>query len=111
MASFTYEQLKEMTVVQLREIAQGLRKDHEELEGYATKHKEQLLPMLCKVLGVHTHHAAKGEAKTHLKMQIHRLRAKRDEMLKANKKDQLPTIHHQIHVLKHKLRRIAAAAK
>jgi hypothetical protein len=111
MASFTYEQLKEMTVVQLREVAQGLRPGHDELEGYATKHKEQLLPILCKVLGVHTHAAAKGEQKTHVKMQIHKLQAKRNEALKAGKKDQLPTIHHQIHVLKHRLRRMARLAK
>ncbi len=111
MASYTYEQLKEMTVVQLRELAQTLRAQHEQLEGYATRHKEQLLPVLCQVLGVHMHASAKGEQKTRVKMQIHKLQAKRDDALKAGKKDQLPTIKRQIHVLKHRLRQMAKLAK
>ena len=111
MASYTYDQLKEMTVAKLREVAQPLRPEHEELEGYAPKHKEQLLPLLCKILGIPTHHVARGEQKTSIKMHIHRLRARREEMLKAGKKDQIPHIYHQIHMLKHRLRRMAATGK
>ena len=59
--AYTYEQLSEMNVAQLRDIAKGI--DHEAVHGFSTMHKEKLIPALCTALGIeaHKHHtAAKG---------------------------------------------------
>ena len=66
----TYEELKEMTVAQLREIAQGIQ--HEALQGFSTMHKDHLVPALCKALGIeaHVHLVAHGIEKTKIKQAI-----------------------------------------
>lgn len=108
MAEHKYEQLKEMTVAGLREIAQGVQDDT--LEGFSTMHKEQLLPLLCKALKVEVHHAAKGSEKSQLKARIRQLRAERDKLLAGAERKALPEIRHQIHMLKHRLRKMALGA-
>ncbi|MFB3890756.1 MAG: hypothetical protein ACE15C_01905 [Phycisphaerae bacterium] len=105
MAEYKYDQLKVMTVAQLRDIAKGIQNDA--LEGYTTMHKDHLLPILCKVLGIPTHHIAHGAEKTRIKGEIRKLKAARDEATKAGKADQLAAIRHNIHVLKRKLRVMA----
>jgi hypothetical protein len=108
MASYTYEELKVLTVVKLREIAQGVQSDA--LEGFSTMHKEQLLPTLCKVLHVPTHHAAAGQEKTRIKCGIRKLKVQRDAAIAAHDPAKLATVRRHIHALKHKLRRMAALA-
>lgn len=108
MAEHKYAELKSMTVVKLREIAQGIQSP--ELEGYSTWHKEQLLPVLCKLLNIPTHHIAHGEKKTQIKTTIRKLDAKREEVLKAHDYKRLAVVRRQIHVLKHQLRNMAEAA-
>ena len=108
MAEYKYEQLKDMTVVQLREIAQGIQ--NAELEGHSTMHKDHLLPLLCKVLNIPTHHIAHGERKAQIRATIRKMEARRDECLKARNYDQLSVVRRQIHVLKHKLRNMAEKA-
>ena len=105
MAEYTYEQLKDMTVADLRQIAEGIK--NEALEGHSTMHKDHLLPILCKVLGIHIHHAAAGTEKSRIKGQIHKLRAQRDEALAKGDQAKLPVIRHLIHMYKHQLRRMA----
>jgi hypothetical protein len=105
MADYTYEQLKEMTVADLRQIAEGVK--NAELEGCSTMHKDHLLPILCKALGIHIHHAAKGTEKSRIKGLIHKLRAQRDEAIAQGQHAKLPTIRHLIHMYKHQLRRMA----
>jgi hypothetical protein len=94
---YTYKQLRDMKVTQLQEIAKGLQ--NPELEGYSTMHKDHLLPLLCKVLSVPTHHIAHGEKKTQIKATIRKLEARRDEVLKAGDSAKLATVRRQIHVL------------
>jgi hypothetical protein len=106
MAEYTYKQLKGMTVAKLREIADGIKDDA--LEGHSTMHKEHLLPRLCKVLGLEEHHAAHGAAKLKIKSQIRRLRSRRDELHTSGDHAQLARVRHNIHVLKHRLRRMAS---
>jgi hypothetical protein len=106
MAEYTYEQLREMTVSQLREIVAGLP-DQQGLEGYATMHKDHLLPALCARLGIHAHHAAAAPQKSQIKAKIKSLKAQRDEALAARDRQRLAGIRRQIHKLKHKLRRSA----
>lgn len=105
MATYTYEQLKEMMVAQLREIAKDI--NDKSLEGYSTMHKEQLLPALCKVLGIHTHHAAVGAEKSRIKTMIRKFKDQRDAAASARDDAKLATIYRHIHALKHKLRRMA----
>jgi len=106
MASYTYEQLHEMTVAQLREIAEGV--EHEGLEGFRTMHKDKLLPALCDALDVHVHHAAVGAAKPRIKAAIRKLKARRDEAKASGDHARLAAVRREIHALKHKLRRMAA---
>jgi hypothetical protein len=50
----TYEELSKMTAIQLRVIADGI--EDERLKGHSTMHKEQLLPLVCKSLGIEIPH-------------------------------------------------------
>ena len=105
---YTFHKLRDMKVTQLREIA--LKLQNPELEGHSTMHKDHLLPILCKVLNISTHHIAHGEAKAKVKAAIKKLEAKRDEKLKARDYAQAGVARRQIHALKHKLRNMAEAA-
>lgn len=101
----TYEELKEKTVAELREIAAGV--EHEAVQGYTQLHKDQLLPALCKALGIeaHVHHHVVGVDKTGLKTKIHQLQKKRDEILASKDRAQLKSVLRQIHALKRQIRR------
>ncbi len=101
----TFEELKLKTVAQLREIAKGV--EHEALHGYSTMHKDHLLSVLCKALGIeaHEHHEVKGIHKGHIKGQIRKLKVERDAALEIHDHKQLKLIRRKIHRLKHKLRR------
>jgi hypothetical protein len=103
--SYTYEQLHEMTVAQLREIAQGIQ--HEAVKGFSTMHKEKLIPALCKALNIeaHVHHHVVGVNKTQIKAEIRALKQKRDEALKSKDAETFRGAMKQIHRLKTKLRK------
>lgn len=103
--AYTYEQLSKMTVVQLRHIADGV--EHEDLKGHSTMHKEQLLPALCKALGVetHVHHHVVGINKAEIKAQIRALKLERASAIEKKDYKQLEMIRDQIHRLKRKIRR------
>jgi hypothetical protein len=105
MADYTFDQLKKMTVVKLREIAQGLQNDA--LQGCLTMHKEQLLPMLCKVLGIGAHHAIHAAEKVSVKATIRKLRVRRDEGLAGHDRAKVAQARVQIHALKRRLRQMA----
>ena len=96
----TYEELRHLTVAQLREIAAGI--EHEELRGYTQLNKEHLLVALCKAQGIdmHEHHQVKGIDKLELKARIRELKKKRDEALEAHDHAQLKDVRHKIHRLK-----------
>jgi excinuclease UvrABC helicase subunit UvrB len=108
MANYSYEQLRDMTVAQLRDIAKDI--PDEKLKGYSTMHKDHLLPALCQIFGIHVHHAAAGEQKARIKGAIRKLKQRLAEA--AAKKD-YPTMartRRQIHGLKHQLRTMAVKA-
>ena len=110
--SYTFEQLKHMTVAELREIAAGLK--HEAVQGYTQLNKEHLLAALCKVLSIDmfVHHVARPTAldKSRTKQKIRDLKKSRAAAMKAHDSGQLHTIRHQIHELKRSLRKAADAA-
>ncbi len=104
MADYTYEQLKNMTVADLREIAKGIQNDA--LEGFSVMHKDHLLPLLCKVLNIPMHHIAAGEEKANLKATIHKIKPRAT----TGSVEQRAATRRQIHDLKRRLRRLAAKA-
>ena len=110
--AYTYEQLKDMTVAELREIAAGVQ--HEAVQGYTQLNKEHLLVALCKALNIdtHVHHKIKaaGIDKNKVKSQMKDLKKKRDAALGAHDHAQLKTVRRQIHELRRSLRRAAAVA-
>jgi uncharacterized protein YpiB (UPF0302 family) len=109
---YKFDQLKGLTVAQLREIAAGI--EHEAVQGYTQLNKEHLLTAICTALNIdtHTRHKSKvaglgkGEIKSHMK----ELRAKRDAALDAHDHAGLKAIRRQLHTLRRSLRKASAKA-
>lgn len=100
----TYEELRGMTVAQLREVAKET--DHEALRGYSTMHKEDLIQALCTALGIeaHAHHEVVGVNKKRIRAQIRELKTRREAAIEAGDKTELKRVRRRIHRLKHRLR-------
>ena len=103
--AYTYHELKEKTVADLREIAKGI--EHEAVEGATQMNKDHLLKALCTALGIdtHEHHEVVGIDKAAIKVKIRDLRKKRDEILASQDRSQLHGVLRQIHSLKRTIRR------
>lgn len=103
--SFTYHDLKEKTVVQLREIAKDM--DHEAVKGATQMNKDHLLKALCSALKIdmHEHHQVVGIDKSAIKAKIRELKKKRDEILASKDRTELHGVLRQIHSLKRTMRR------
>lgn len=101
--AFTYDELKDKTLAELREIAAGL--DHEAVKGYTQLNKDHLLPALCKALGIeaHEHHQVVGLDKAAVKARIRALKKQRDEVLAARDAKKLKAIRRHIHRLKREI--------
>ncbi len=106
---YTYEQLKGMTVAELREIAAGI--ENEAVTGYTQLNKEHLLAVLCKVLNIepHARHKVKAASidKGAIKSQVKALKVKRDAAVEAHDRAQLKMIRRQMHELRRTLRKAA----
>ncbi len=101
---YTFEQLKHMTVADLREIAKGI--EHEAVQGYTQLNKEHLLVAISKALGIqHEHHDVVGVDKASIKARIRELKKKREEALAAHDHDQLKVVRRTIHRLKRQIHR------
>jgi len=100
----TWEELHKTPVKKLRQIAEELG-DHDELHGFSTMHKEDLVPALCHVLGIedHAHHEVVGVDKAAIKARIKELKVQRDEALAARDSVQLKRTRRKIHRLKREL--------
>ncbi|HET9582012.1 MAG TPA: hypothetical protein VFP76_04280 [Gemmatimonadota bacterium] len=103
--AFTWEEIHKKTVAELRDIAAGI--EDERLQGHTQMHKEQLLPILCEVLGIeqHAHHEVVGIDKAKIKAEIRALRARRDAALEAHDREEVKRVRRRIHRLKGRLRR------
>lgn len=100
----TFEKLKHMTVVELREIAKGI--EHEAVQGYTQLNKEHLLVAISKALGItHEHHDVVGVDKASIKARIRDLKKKREEALAAHDHAQLKVVRRTIHRLKRQIHR------
>lgn len=108
----TYDQLKGMTVAQLREIAAGV--EHEAVKGYTQLNKEHLLAALCAALNIdtHTRHKSKvaGLDKAGIKSHIKELKLKRDAALATRNHAELKAVRRQLHELRRSLRKATAKA-
>ncbi len=101
---YTYEKLKHMTVVELREIAKGI--EHEAVQGYTQLNKEHLIVAISNALGIkHEHHDVVGVDKASIKARIRELKKKREEALAAHDHAQLKVVRRTIHRLKRQIHR------
>lgn len=103
--AYTFHELKEKTVADLREIAKGI--EHEAVEGATQMNKDHLLKALCTALNIemHEHHDVVGIDKAGIKTKIRELKKKRDEILASQDRSQLHGVLRQIHALKRTIRR------
>ncbi len=100
--AYTYEQLKHMTLAELREIAKG--SDHEAVQGYTQMNKEHLIGALAKALGIkHEHHDVVGIDKSSIKSRIRELKTQREAALAAHDHAQLKVVRRTIHRLKRRI--------
>ena len=102
--AYTYHELKEKTVAELREIAKGT--DHEAVAGYSQMNKDHLLPALCRALNIDTleHHTAKGIDKPAIKAKMRELKQQRARALEAHDSELLHAIRRQRHSLNRQIR-------
>jgi hypothetical protein len=98
----TYDDLKEKTIAELREIAAGL--PPESVQGYSQLNKEHLLPLVAKALGVHQEHHIFGVDKGAIKAEMRALKKQRDEALEARDPDKLRVVRRKLHRLNHQIR-------
>jgi len=103
--AYTYPELKEKPLAELRQIAAGI--EHEAVKGYTQLNKDHLLAALCKALSIdmHVHHEVKGVDKSAVKVTIREWQKKRDEALAAKDRKKLKIALNHIHHFKHQLRR------
>ncbi|HEY6119411.1 MAG TPA: Rho termination factor N-terminal domain-containing protein [Pyrinomonadaceae bacterium] len=102
MMDYTFEQLKHMTVADLREIAKGI--EHEAVQGYTQLNKEHLVVAIAKALGIkHQHHDVVGVDKASIKSRIRELKQKREVALSAHDHKQLKVVRRTIHRLKRQI--------
>jgi hypothetical protein len=101
--AYTYDELKHLTVGQLRDIAHNI--EHEAVQGYTQLNKDHLIAAICKALSIDTftHHHVVGIDKSLVKAQLRALRKQRDEALTAHDHKQLKEIRREMHHLKVKL--------
>ena len=100
--AYTYEQLKHMTVAELREIAKGT--EGEIVQGYTQLNKEHLVGALAKALGIqHEHHDVVGVDKAAIKSRIRELKQKRDAAIAAHDHAELKVVRRTIHRLKRQI--------
>jgi hypothetical protein len=100
---YTYQQLRELNVAQLREVAQGL--EHEAVQGYTQMNKEHLLAAICHALNLdmHVHHEVVGIDKSGVKNRIKQLKKDRDAAIQAGDHEQLKKVRRQIHQMKRRI--------
>jgi hypothetical protein len=103
--AYTYHELHEKTIEELREIAKGVA-NQEPVQGYSQMNKQHLLPALCKALGIDTreHHAVVGIDKPAIKAKMRELKKQRAAALDAHDHGGLKNIRRQLHSLNRQIR-------
>ena len=103
--AYTYHELKEKTIEELREIAKGLE-NQDAVKGYSQMNKAHLLPAVCKALGIdtHEHHEVTGIDKPAIKAKMQELKKQRDAALASHDSATLKSVRRQLHRLNHQIR-------
>ena len=103
--AYTYHELKEKNIQELREIAKGVE-NQDAVKGYSQLNKEHLLPALCKALGVdvHEHHGVVGIDKPAIKAKMKALKVKRDAAIESHDHGAIRSLRRQIHRLNRQIR-------
>jgi DNA-binding IclR family transcriptional regulator len=102
--AYTYHELKEKTIQDLREIAKDVK--HDAVQGFSQMNKGHLLPALCKALGIemHEHLVVVGIDKPAIKEKMRELRKQRDAAREKHDHELLHGIRRQIHRLNRQIR-------
>ncbi len=105
MASYTYHELKEKTIEDLREIAKGVE-NQDAVQGYSQLNKQHLLPALAKALGIDTrdHHGVVGIDKPAIKAKMRELKKEREAAIQAHDSGKLKAVRRHIHSLNRQIR-------
>jgi len=100
----TYHELKQMTVVELRDLAKDL--NHDAVQGYSQMNKDHLLPAICAALNIDTleHHTVRGVDKPTIKAKMRQLKHDREKALTAHDHVLLKDIRRQMHALNRQIR-------
>jgi len=108
MADYTFDQLKHLTVAEMRKIASGIK--HEAVQGYTQLNKEHLLKALCTALDIplHAHHDVIGVDKARIKGEMKALKRERAQALESHDSAALKVIRRKRHRLNRELRRAMA---
>jgi DNA-binding IclR family transcriptional regulator len=95
--AYTYHELKEKTIQDLRAIAATVQNDA--VKGASQMNKDHLLPALCKALGIdaHEHAVVVGIDKPAIKAKMRDLRKLRDAALEAHDSAALKVARRQLH--------------
>lgn len=103
--AYTYHELKEKTIQDLRDIAKGVE-NQDAVQGYSQMNKEHLLPALCRALGidVHEHHGVTGIDKPAIKAKMRELRKQRDAAVETHDSTTLKAVRRQLHRLNRRIR-------
>jgi len=103
--AYTYHELKEKTIEELRDIAKGAS-NQDAVQGYSQMNKQHLLPALCKALGIDTrdHHDVVGIDKPGIKQKMRDLKKQRDAALEAHDSEKLKAIRRHLHSLNRQIR-------
>ncbi len=98
----TVEELRHMTLADLREMAKGI--EHEAVQGYTQLNKQHLIGALAKALGIqHEHHEVVGVDKSAIKSRIRELKTQREAAIAAHDHAQLKVVRRTIHRLKRQI--------
>jgi predicted nucleotide-binding protein len=102
---YTHEQLKHMTVAQLREIASEI--EHDAVKGYTQLRKDEIIHGICVALDIDEveHHKVVGLDKAAVKTKIQALKAERVAALEGGDSAALKMARKKIRRLKRKIRR------
>lgn len=102
---YTHEQLRHMTVAQLREVASGI--EHDAVRGYTQLRKDEIIHGISVALGIDEveHHRAVGIDTATIKSKIKSLKVERASALESGDSAALKMTRKKIRRLKRKIRR------
>ncbi|HKF66972.1 MAG TPA: hypothetical protein VKB36_10595 [Vicinamibacterales bacterium] len=102
--AYTYHELKEKTLLELRAIAATVQ--HDAVKGASQMNKDHLLPALCSALGIdaHEHAVVVGIDKPAIKAKMHELKKQLGAALDAHDAEAVKAARRHLHHLNHQIR-------